>query len=101
VVDTVAETVLATARVDISADPGDGRTITIHLANGDVLEFPYQGDYSNINWACWRGCMLWAAPDILLFCCYASGCFYGFLPGCAVCLVCTAGAGIICAIACP
>jgi len=101
VVDTVAEAVLGTARVDISADTGDSRTITIHLTNGDVQEFPYQGNYSNINWGCWRDCMLLLAPEVFYFCCLTTSCVGGNLPGCALCLLCTGYAGALCAIACP
>lgn len=100
VVDTIAEEVVADARVSISADEGNGRTLSVYLSNGDIHEFPYQHDYSNINWACWADCMIILAPEILIFCCIGTGCPAWWL-GCVACLGCTGFSGLICAIACP
>lgn len=99
VVDTVSREVVASARIRISADQGNGRTLFVYRLDGEILEFPYQHDCSNINWACWWDCMLHVAP-LALLCCAGSGC-PAFLPGCLICLGCTGAAGGFCAIACP
>ncbi len=101
VVNTVTEEIVADARISISADEGNGRTLSIYLSNGDILEFPYQHDYSNINWACWADCMFYLFPEVFIGCCIASGCTVGFWPGCVLCIACTGAAGGVCAIACP
>ncbi len=101
VVNTVAEEIVADARVSISADEGNGRTLSVYQSSGDILEFPYKHDYSNINWACWAGCVVFVYPEIFYPCCVWSGCAAGFWPGCALCIACTGAVGVLCAISCP
>lgn len=100
-VDTITEKIVADARVSISADEGNERTLSVYLPNGDIQELPYLHDYSNVNWPCWTACMVLLSPEVYYGCCVATGCTIGFWPGCVACLACTGIAGVFCAIECP